>query len=136
MKKRTGGSAVLSAKLPPSRVVARAAQTTLRAIELEVGAKETREAVSRGSATSRARKQARKATRALESLDQVPNRSTEMFRHVICPIDRAKLRIPAGKKRVAVRCPKCSYSFIADSTLDDPEVSTKKKSGWFGRSKS
>lgn len=106
--------------------------SSLRAAGLQLARERARKSAARGSDLARLRKQTRKAIAALEAHGALPDRSREMFRLVRCPIDGAKLRIPPDKRRVAVRCPKCGYQFIADSTLDDPEVAVKKKKkGWF-----
>ncbi len=41
-----------------------------------------------------------------------PQLVTDTARVIVCRIDGSKLRIPAGKTQVSVRCPRCQYSFI------------------------
>jgi hypothetical protein len=44
---------------------------------------------------------------------------------VECPIDRTKLRIPGGKRRLLVTCPSCSYKFIVKTSNELGEATRK-----------
>lgn len=41
--------------------------------------------------------------------------STEVIE---CPIDRTKLRVPAGRGRLLVACPSCKYKFVVNTAVD------------------
>jgi len=41
---------------------------------------------------------------------------TNIYRIVVCRNDGTKLRIPKDKSWTTVKCPKCGYKFVADST--------------------
>ncbi len=41
----------------------------------------------------------------------------ETFCTVVCRNDGTKIKLPAGKSRLEVKCPKCHYDFIADTSL-------------------
>jgi DNA-directed RNA polymerase subunit RPC12/RpoP len=38
---------------------------------------------------------------------------------VDCPIDGTKLRIPSGKARIKVLCPRCGYRFLVSTLNQD-----------------
>jgi hypothetical protein len=41
--------------------------------------------------------------------------STSDAEIIECPVDRAKLRVPAGRKRLRVTCSVCKYRFIVNT---------------------
>lgn len=48
--------------------------------------------------------------------DVFPTPSQDAFTIVTCRNDGSKLRIPAGKARLLVKCPNCQYEFVADTS--------------------
>ncbi len=49
-----------------------------------------------------------------------PEVDQELFTILVCRNDGTKLRVPKGKSRLTVRCPRCKYEFIAGTTLPKP----------------
>ena len=44
--------------------------------------------------------------------------SSDMFTIVICRNDGTKLRLPKDKAHLIVKCPKCQYQFVADTSIE------------------
>jgi hypothetical protein len=64
----------------------------------------------------------------LDSVARLHQTSESTSQVVECPVDRVKLRVPSGKKRLLVTCSCCHYKFIVHTSFDvNPTILAEQK---------
>ncbi|MGI8771345.1 MAG: hypothetical protein ACR2JE_07900 [Acidobacteriaceae bacterium] len=116
---RDSHSPLLDAKLRVARLLEPHPNPSLRYVNYL----ETREAVD--ELTSKSTEQIddlRLGWKHIEAISAGARAQTQANPHEVveCPIDKAKLRVPTGKRRLLVTCSSCKYRFIV-STEDETE---------------